>query len=767
LLGLLLALACAGLLVGAIYAVLVVRGVFPDPAVPGTVGLALFALLHGGGASVDVPPIPALFGIGGSVRLGLPITSFALIPFLVSLLTGRLLGHRARTTALFAFVAALVYALVLALLAALGSASSETGDVTVRFSPDPLSTALRGFLWVGLGTIVGAAASRGPLLPAWARQVLRGALWAVGISLAIALVLAVVVGLAQGSGAPTPGQQAPQSLPRPSLEGGSVGETFAAIGAVFALLPVALGNLWLLAHGVPVGFQNAPDLSGIPLVGEALSAVPLRVALLGDWPWGGAWRLLLVGPVVGLLVGGLVAARGAPPGTRWQRGALVALPYAGIALLAAVLVGASVDLTLAEAANVEVAFRASLAWLLLLVPVGAVLGALGGLLAGGDAFPVPHPNRTFVIASVASGLLVLASLPIFLATLSPGATQPVGPVASGEQPFASPPASEGSPGPAATPGPTSTSPSPDEITEPTTSASVPPDPPNSETDPAFDPLLPTLKQTTSAPIMLPSDLPEELKNVAVDADQSGERYGILSLYEPSGLVVESYVHANDAGTLTAAPEPPDSASEYFEATSEETVELSDGTEANLRYMEPKEGVLVNQGPFWEGSFEREGYTYVLRVPLQDPSGEIARRALSSMVEVPDSPDPATEDLETEAQAAAEEYYQAAGVGDWDYTYEHLDSETQGLFTREEWFLKNQWFADNGSVVYHIESVERLGTSSGILVEVTLRLTYEDGSSSMRATYFVLEDGEWKHAFGQEERDLFMPDATYEEFVAAQ
>jgi hypothetical protein len=90
-----------------------------------------------------------------------------------------------------------------------------------------------------------------------------------------------------------------------------------------------------------------------------------------------------------------------------------------------------------------------------------------------------------------------------------------------------------------------------------------------------------------------------------------------------------------------------------------------------------------------------------------------------------------------------------------------------LFTREEWFPKNQWFADNGSVVYHIESVERLGTSRGTVVEVTLRLTYEDGSTSTRTTYFVLEDGEWRHAFGQEGYDLFMPEASYEEFVTAQ
>ena len=89
-----------------------------------------------------------------------------------------------------------------------------------------------------------------------------------------------------------------------------------------------------------------------------------------------------------------------------------------------------------------------------------------------------------------------------------------------------------------------------------------------------------------------------------------------------------------------------------------------------------------------------------------------------------------------------------------------------MFTRDEWFKKNQWFADDGEVIYHIESVERLGTSSGLVVRVSLRLTYEDGSSSTRGTYFVYEDGEWKHAFSREEYDLFMPAVPYEEFVKA-
>ncbi len=153
--------------------------------------------------------------------------------------------------------------------------------------------------------------------------------------------------------------------------------------------------------------------------------------------------------------------------------------------------------------------------------------------------------------------------------------------------------------------------------------------------------------------------------------------------------------------------------------------------------------------------------------MADPSGDIARRALSSMVEVPESSVPGAEDPVAQAEAAAGDYYRAAGAEEWAYTYENLDSETQALFTEEEWSDKNQWFADNGSVVYHIDSVERLGTSSGLVVEVSLRLTYGDGTTSTRATYFVYEDDTWKHRFGQEEYDLFMPDLSYEEFVAAQ
>ena len=43
----------------------------------------------------------------------------------------------------------------------------------------------------------------------------------------------------------------------------------------------------------------------------------------------------------------------------------------------------------------------------------------------------------------------------------------------------------------------------------------------------------------------------------------------------------------------------------------------------------------------------------------------------------------------------------------------------------------------------------------------------DGSTPSRNTYIVYEDGEWKYRFSQEEYDLFMPDASYEEFAVAQ
>jgi hypothetical protein len=123
--------------------------------------------------------------------------------------------------------------------------------------------------------------------------------------------------------------------------------------------------------------------------------------------------------------------------------------------------------------------------------------------------------------------------------------------------------------------------------------------------------------------------------------------------------------------------------------------------------------------------------------------------------------------EASLDQTVEDYYLAAGAEDWEYTYDNLDSQTQSMFTDEEWSRKNQWFWDSNPTVYHILSIESDGYSEGSVAEVEVRITGEDGSSWTRTTYFVKEDGGWKHRFSEEETDLFMPDATFEEFVEAQ
>ena len=128
--------------------------------------------------------------------------------------------------------------------------------------------------------------------------------------------------------------------------------------------------------------------------------------------------------------------------------------------------------------------------------------------------------------------------------------------------------------------------------------------------------------------------------------------------------------------------------------------------------------------------------------------------------------PLDNDSIAEAEGAARDYYQAAEFEDWDYTYEYLDSETQSMFTEEEWAQKNQWYWDQSDTTYDILSVKMVSSSEEPLTEVAVRLIGEDGSSFVRTTYWVLEDGEWLHRFSQEEIDLFMPELSFEEFVEA-
>lgn len=123
--------------------------------------------------------------------------------------------------------------------------------------------------------------------------------------------------------------------------------------------------------------------------------------------------------------------------------------------------------------------------------------------------------------------------------------------------------------------------------------------------------------------------------------------------------------------------------------------------------------------------------------------------------------------EASLNQAVEDYYLAAGAEEWAYTYDHLDSQTQSMFSEEEWSQKNQWFWDRNPLIFHILSINLDNSSEESLAEVDVRITPENGSPWVRTTYFVFEDGEWKHRFSEEETDLFMPGATYEEFVEAQ
>lgn len=733
--GVSLAIACAGVLLAGIHALLLLRGVFDDPLVPKTIGLAVFALIHGGAVLVDVPKIPELFGLGGSVKLGLPVTSFVLFPFVVALLMGRFLAGRTRTVPLFVLSAAVSYGVFAAVIAAFGGASVEEGGATIRLAVDPFSTAVRGFLWVGLAAFVASSAASGPLLPARARQVLRGALCAVGVGVLLTVVLSVVLALAQG----TATTQEMTGGWDPSSSGGSPREALAAVGALFTLLPAMLGNLWLLAHGLPVGLQGAPDFSGVPLVGEALADIPLSLSLLGHWPFGGEWRLLLAGPALGLVLGGMVAAGGASPGRRVFQGALVSVPYTALAALAALLVGVSAEVNVAGA-SFDVAFRASLAWMPVLLVVGALLGGLGGLLSGDWLAFAPRPGMAFAATAAVSVIVLILTLPL---AATPSTTSPVSQSSPPTEPVAQeepePPATETADQPQKIP----EDPAPESPSQTTSSVS-----PGSPPDAAFDALLPTLHETTTAPVMLPADLPYELQNVAVDADMSGEEYGILFLGRPTGNVVESYIHANDAGTIRVPPDTNDLASEFFEATSVEDMSLSDGTAATLRYMEPTmEG--GNYGPYWEGKFERDGYTYTLNSPL--PSEDVARRTLSSMVEVPgeggESPEVSAE------QRFISDYYAAVGDQDWATTYSYLDYASQSRFTEDEWVSVQQARQDaSGALpVASAELTDVSGEGAGFTAEVLL--TYTDGSQETVSPINVgFEDGTFRRSLTPDEID---------------
>ncbi len=164
-------------------------------------------------------------------------------------------------------------------------------------------------------------------------------------------------------------------------------------------------------------------------------------------------------------------------------------------------------------------------------------------------------------------------------------------------------------------------------------------------DPAFDPILPTLRRMTTAPIMLPTSLPEEIKSVGIEEKASeadpyateGDKYSIVLLYADSapGQIIKPYVHYMAAGRITAWPT---SASEPDPTNSLGTpyrlgnITLPDGTVAELERLEPPQG--ANYGPFTVGTFEEEGHRYTVMIENDTSEGDMARQILSTMVRVP-------------------------------------------------------------------------------------------------------------------------------------
>jgi len=109
----------------------------------------------------------------------------------------------------------------------------------------------------------------------------------------------------------------------------------------------------------------------------------------------------------------------------------------------------------------------------------------------------------------------------------------------------------------------------------------------------------------------------------------------------------------------------------------------------------------------------------------------------------------THSPERRVRAAAEAYYANVEYTDWDYTYNHLASETRNTYGRDAWANKNAALYDP-SIDYKVDSVVM---ESPTKADVVVVLMLGDGSTNVRNTYFVKENGQWLHQFGAEEYAL--------------
>lgn len=287
-----------------------------------------------------------------------------------------------------------------------------------------------------------------------------------------------------------------------------------------------------------------------------------------------------------------------------------------------------------------------------------------------------------------------------------------------------------------------------EKTEESTEEEVPESiPADAVPDTAFDALLPDLQAITADTIVLPAELPAALGNPAIWGERPTEEpriypeYGIVFTNTTPEDTFAEPPRVDMLGTLTSAPIPvgmPDNVPEGFEESNAEEVSLPDGTVATLRYLTPVG--LTNTSSKWEGRFEMDDAGYWLEVYGDESSGETARRALASMVKVPNEapPEETTED-EDPIATFIDDYYKAVSDEDWSQTYSYLTKSAQDEFTEEEWVAAQEIRASQNPRP-PIASVETVGgAAGGDAAILDVQTTYEDGSQETISGITIVAD----------------------------
>ena len=232
--------------------------------------------------------------------------------------------------------------------------------------------------------------------------------------------------------------------------------------------------------------------------------------------------------------------------------------------------------------------------------------------------------------------------------------------------------------------------------------------------------------------------------------------GLLGVLVVVGLGIAAWLLVASPQSESQALEVPSLEGEDLAAARQEVGDDFELVRSEENSNEPK-GTILSQDPTPGAEVPRGTEISVVVSTGQPPNlsdtskGTVAQRSSQS---------------EANLVQAVEDYYEAVDREDWSYTYENLDSKTQSMFTEEEWYLKNQYIADTEGLELSSMDVRVNDSASDLIVSVTVYRIFKNGTSITRDTYFVWEDGAWKHRFSQEEINIFMPGTSYEEFVTA-